>query len=146
MEAMLKATEVAQLMGCSKEYVTRMAREGRLQHEKTLNERNRPLLLFPVSGLEPQLQQRYYAQLKSSLPAVKLPQGAGPKQKAARAFDQYSAEEREEIAWWLKTVDEWQTYRAKYPGTKAKADEKFIALCAKIDPEREFSIDRKSVV
>ena len=45
MEAMLKATEVAQLMGCSKEYVTRMAREGRLEHEKTLNERNRPMLL-----------------------------------------------------------------------------------------------------
>lgn len=45
MEAMLKATEVAQLMGCSKEYVTRMAREGRLEHEKTLNERNRPIVV-----------------------------------------------------------------------------------------------------
>lgn len=110
MEAMLKAAEVAQLMGCSKEYVTRMAREGRLQHEKTLNERNRPLLLFPVSGLEPQLQERYYAQLKASLPAVELPQGTGPKRKSAKAFDHYSAEEREEIAWWLKTVEEWQSY------------------------------------
>lgn len=141
MEAMLKATEVAQLMGCSKEYVTRMAREGRLEHEKTLNERNRPMLLFPVSGLEPQLQQKYYAQLKANLPEVRLPDGAGPKCKTPKAFDQYTADEREEIAWWLKTVDEWQTYRAKYPGKKAEADEKFIALCAKIDPEHEFSID-----
>lgn len=141
MEAMLKATEVAQLMGCSKEYVTRMAREGRLEHEKTLNERNRPMLLFPVSGLEPQLQQKYYAQLKTNLPEVRLPDGAGPKHKTPKAFDQYTADEREEIAWWLKTVDEWQTYRAKYPGKKAEADEKFIALCAKIDPEHEFSID-----
>ena len=141
MEAMLKATEVAQLIGCSKEYVTRMAREGRLEHEKTLNERNRPMLLFPVSGLEPQLQQKYYAQLKANLPEVRLPDGAGPKCKTPKAFDQYTADEREEIAWWLKTVDEWQTYRAKYPGKKAEADEKFIALCAKIDPEHEFSID-----
>lgn len=141
MEAMLKATEVAQLMGCSKEYVTRMAREGRLEHEKTLNERNRPMLLFPVSGLEPQLQEKYYAHLKANLPEVRLPDGAGPKRKTPKAFDQYTADEREEIAWWLKTVDEWQTYRAKYPGKKAEADEKFIALCAKIDPEHEFSID-----
>ena len=55
------------------------------------------LLKDPVSGLEPQLQQRYYAQLKASLPAAKLPQGAGPKQKTTRAFDQYSAEEREAV-------------------------------------------------
>lgn len=47
MEAMLKATEVAQLMGCSKEYVTRMAREGRLEHEKTLQRAKPAYAPFP---------------------------------------------------------------------------------------------------
>ncbi len=30
---------------------------------------------------------------------------------------------------------------SKYPGSKAEADDRFIALCAKTDPEHEFSID-----
>ena len=41
----------------------------------------------------------------------------------------------------MKTVDDWQRYRSKYPGSKAEADDRFIALCAKTDPEHEFSID-----
>ena len=38
-------------------------------------------------------------------------------------------------------MDDWQRYRSKYPGSKAEADDRFIALCAKTDPEHEFSID-----
>ncbi len=141
METILSTKEMAELRGCSPQYIRRLAKEEKLSGEKRFNADGSSEWVFPLAKLLPSDQQKYYAQMKASLPAAKLPQGAGPKRKTPKAFDQYTADEREEIAWWLKTVDEWQTYRAKYPGKKAEADEKFIALCAKIDPEHEFSVD-----
>ena len=39
-----------------------------------------------------------------------------PERKASKPLDHYTAEEQKEIAWWLRTLKEWQQYRNKYPG------------------------------
>ena len=136
---MLTVKEVASLMGCSGQYIRRLAKEGALKGIKRINDCRSMEWVFPISGLEPDLQQKYFYQLKASLSTP--PAGLLLERTISKPLDHYTAEEREEIAWWMKTVDDWQRYRSKYPGSKAEADDRFIALCAKTDPEHEFSID-----
>ncbi len=141
MEAILTAKEVADLKGCSPQWIRKIAQTGKLKGQKRINADGSPEWVFPISALESDLQQKYFHQLQAGFPVALLPEGVLPERKASRPLDHYTAEEREEITWWLKTVDDWQRYRSKYPGSKAEADDRFIALCAKTDPEHEFSID-----
>lgn len=139
METMLTAKEVADLKGCSARWVRELAERKKMQGQKRINVDGSPEWVFPISGLEPDLQQKYFYQLQASLPLPSV--DILPKRRTSNPLDYYTAEERKEIAWWLKTVDDWQRYRNKYPGSKAEADGKFIALCAKIDPEHPLSVD-----
>ena len=141
MEVVLTAKEVADLKGCSARWVRELAERKKVQGQKRINADGSPEWIFPISALEPDLQQKYFHQIQAGFPVALLPEGVLPERKASRPLDHYTAEEREEITWWLKTVDDWQRYRSKYPGSKAEADDRFIALCAKTDPEHEFSID-----
>lgn len=136
---MLTAKEVADLKGCSARWVRELAERKKMQGQKRINVDGSPEWVFPISGLEPDLQQKYFYQLQASLPLPSV--DILPKRRTSNPLDYYTAEERKEIAWWLKTVDDWQRYRNKYPGSKAEADGKFIALCAKIDPEHPLSVD-----
>lgn len=119
--------------------IRRWAEKGKLNGDLKNNEFNSPEYCFSVDALDPPQQQKYFDQLKASLPTP--PAGLLPERKGGKPLDHYSAEEQLEIAWWLKTVKEWQRYRSKYPGRKAEADDKFVALCAKTDPEHPISID-----
>ena len=139
METRLSTQEVARLYGKDERTIRRWAKSGKIQAASFLNEFNSPEYLFPLDVLDTSIQEKYFAQLKASIPASSA--DILPKRKASRPLDHYTAEEQREIAWWMKTVDDWQRYRSKYPGSKAEADDRFIALCAKTDPEHEFSID-----
>ena len=139
METMLSTQEVARLYDKDERTIRRWAKSGKIQAASFLNEFNSPKYLFPLDALDASIQEKYFVQIKASLPTPSI--DAFPKRRTSRPLDHYTAEEQKEIAWWLKTVDDWQRYRSKYPGSKAEADDRFIALCAKTDPEHEFSID-----
>ena len=124
MEVVLTAKEVADLKGCSARWVRELAERKKVQGQKRINADGSPEWIFPISALEPDLQQKYFHQIQAGFPVALLPEGVLPERKASRPLDHYTAEEREEITWWLKTVDDWQRYRSKYPGSKAAADDR----------------------
>ncbi|MEY8232855.1 Mu transposase C-terminal domain-containing protein [Oscillospiraceae bacterium 50-16] len=139
METKLTAKQVANLMGCSSRWVRELAERKKIQGQKQFNADGSPEWVFPIDTLTPDLQQKYFYQLKASFPVP--PAGLLPERKVSKPLDHYTAEERKEITWWLKTVEDWQRYRNKYPGSKAEADDTFISLCAKTDPDHRLSVD-----
>lgn len=141
METMLRASEVARLIGCDPRSVRRKAAAGKIEARQVLNDLNRPEYLIPLEALEPHIQQRYFEQRK--LPAAKeaAKKMAPGEKQPKKPLDHYTAEEREEIAFWMRLVEEWQDYRNRPGANKTKVDQEFETLCKLRYPERGISID-----
>ncbi len=136
METMLRATEVAALVGCDSRTIRRKAAEGKIECRQITNERNRPEYLIPLEALEPQFQQKYFEGMK-----LVTPVGITSDPPKGKPLDQYTAEERDEIAFWMQLVKRWKDYRDKPGVSKADVDEKFVLLCKLECPDREISVD-----
>jgi len=135
----LSVKELADLKGCSPQWIRKLAGEQKLQGQKRLNADGSPEWVFPLKSLEPHLQLRYYKNKAAEMPG--LAEFTKSLQNEGRPFDHFSEEEREEIIWWQKTLEDWKEYRNRYPGDKAEADKKFISIRAELDPENTFSVD-----
>lgn len=141
MEALLKATEVAHLLGCTSRAVQLQIKAGRWPHQMERNAQNRPICLIPLSALPEPAQKKYIADhspaVKTAAPAVAQDKPA-PKTKS---LESYTAEERAEISYWMALVDQWQEYRSKAGKKKAECDEKFVLLRQLEEPERQISVE-----
>ena len=139
METRLNTKQVAELKGCSEQFIRKLAKEGKLKGKKPTSTSEWEFSIDAIAEYNPDLVLKYFYQVKASFPVP--PADLLPERKASKPLDHYTAEEHKEIAWWLRTLKEWQQYRSKYPGSKAEADDMFIALCAKTDPEHRLSVD-----
>ena len=135
----LSTAEVASLKGCSTQYIRRLAKTEGLKGHKCLNADGSPGWMFLVEELPTSLQEKYYSQLRASLPEASLPEKAKP--KAAKPLDTYSIDEQEEIAFWLRLVKRWQGYRNKPGANKTEVDAHFVQWCRLEYPERAISVD-----
>lgn len=126
-------------MGCSPRWVRELADKKKLDGQKRINADGSPEWVFPLKSLEPHLQLRYYKNKAAEMPG--LAEFTKSLQNEGRPFDHFSEEERQEIIWWQKTLEDWKEYRNRYPGDKAEADHKFISIRAELDPENTFSVD-----
>ena len=141
MEPMLKVVEVAELMGCSSQYIRRMAKDGKIQGQKQDNGGNTLEWVFPVSALAEPYQQRYFDQQKQPSAVALAQKLSGDGTPPKKPLDYYTAEEREAIAFWMRLVSDWLDYRKKPGANKAKVDEQFVLLCKLEHPELQISID-----
>jgi len=139
MGQMLTAKQVAEVKGCSFQYVQRIIKDGKLQAEETVNEKNRKTYLVPLDALDEDLQHKWYQMnLENPVNVIKDPEP----EPARETVDQFSESERQEIDFWIGLVEQWQQYRMK-PGItcKAEVDEKFVTFCGLEYPDRQISID-----
>ncbi|NBK79087.1 MerR family transcriptional regulator [bacterium D16-76] len=139
MNPVLSVKELADLKGCSPQWIRKLAGEQKLHGQKRINADGSPEWVFPLKSLEPHLQLRYYKNKAAEMPG--LAEFTKSLQNEGRPFDHFSEEERQEIIWWQKTLEDWKEYRNRYPGDKAEADKKFISIRAELDPENTFSVD-----
>lgn len=134
---MLTVKEVAELKGCSPQYVKKAIADGRLEFQSILNQNNRKKYLIPLTALDPKLQQKYYNQNKVQS-AVTLPS----KQAEAKPFDHFTEDERLEIAFWIDILEKWQSYRnAPSVKKKTEVDELFVASVKLDYPDISISVD-----
>lgn len=140
MGQMLTAKQVAEVRGCSYQYVKKIIKDGKLRAVETVNSRNRKTYLVPLEALEEELQQKWLAKIAED-PPVGAEQVL-PESEQQPAIDEFTEEERREIDFWLEAVEQWQRYRGM-PGveSRAEADRKFLAWYALEHPERVFSMD-----
>ncbi len=130
----LTVKEVAELKGCSEQYVQKIIKDGKIESQVEYNEKNRPKYLVPVSALPEPLQMKYYGKLTSEaqLCLQKVQETAVPqKTKRTKAvvkkeFGEFNAEERELITFWTDLLREWQIRRREYDNC-AEGDMVFIA-------------------
>ena len=86
METLLKVPDIANLLDLSERHIKRLAKEGKLPTQKLLNEKNRPMFVFPLSGLSPELQRKYLAQNQIATPQVNMP--GTPEQQTMDSFSE----------------------------------------------------------
>lgn len=144
MEALLKASEAAALMGVSARWVQVMAKKGGYSNVRVqANSRGRDIYLIPLSSLPDAAQQKYFAEHAPAALTAVAPAKAkkADRPAACKPLEAYTAEERGEIGYWITTVDRWQTYRNKAGTKKAECDEKFVLLCRMEEPDRQISVE-----
>ena len=139
---LLTVKEVADLKGCSEQYIKKLAKDKKIESYQSTSEKNRMKYLIPVTALPPELQARYYKRLKTDtgiMPEKKMPDKQ-KKNTVKKAFEDYSESEREEIAFWTKLLDEWQGVRSKFKN-KTEIDPKFVSKCQLEYPDIQLSVD-----
>ena len=83
---------------------------------------------------------RYYAQHGIGAGVEPAPAESSPKELSRKPLDHYTAAERDEISWWIQTLDQWEAYRSR-PGVNATAqDSKFVEHLRLENPDRELSV------
>lgn len=133
----LTVKEVAELKGCSAQYIKRIVLDGSLKSEVSVNQNNRKKYLIPLNELPHSEQLKYY---KSH--AIPIPEDLLPERKTERPhkeFDEFSAEQREEIASWIRIIKSWDEYCATSKLSKVNATEKFVQLQQVANPEINIS-------
>lgn len=133
----LTVKEVAELKECSTQYIKKIVLDGSLKSEVSANKNNRKKYLIPLSELSHSEQLKYY---KSH--AIPIPEDLLPERKTERPhkeFDEFSAEQREEIASWIRIIKSWDEYCATSKLSKVNATEKFVQLQQVANPEINIS-------
>lgn len=147
MDAMLSVMDVSRLSGKTPQYIRRLAQTRRLPCEMSRTQTGKPKYLFPLSGLtalDPTLPQRYLeqhmpagvAEVQNAKRGKDRPRKDGKKPDAGKPLrlEDFSAEERQEIAFWTQAVHDWRGYRAAYSDKNA-ADEAWLAQFRLDHPE-----------
>lgn len=139
MGQMLTAKQVAEVKGCSYQYIKKIIKDGKLRAEEVLNEKNRKTYMVPLEELDEELQQKWYQMMLDAPPVEVEPE---EEETDPVAIDAFSEAERQEMDFWIGLVEQWQQYRTK-PGVtnKADVDEKFVVLCNLEYPDRQISLD-----
>lgn len=133
----LTVKEVAELKECSTQYIKKIVLDGSLKSEVSANKNNRKKYLIPLNELSYSEQLKYY---KSH--AIAIPEDLLPAQKAERPhkeFDEFTAEQREEIAKWIRILNAWDEYCATSKLQKVAATEKFVQLQQVANPDLNVS-------
>lgn len=147
----LTVKELSELKGCSERHAKRIIKEGKIQAEMRIDpEIKQERYMIPVSTLPKDLQAKYYKQKRTETGI--MPEKSESEQPAKepglkyrskgskRAFDSFSAEERETIQFWIDLLNEWQAERSKRKG-KTEFDEIFVAHQKYINADINISPD-----
>lgn len=135
----LTVKEVAELKNCSKQNIQLAALNRDIFAKKEKISNNRYRYLIPLEELTPKEQIKYYKSHNIAIPEELL---AGRKPKAQRphkGLDEFTADQREEIAFWIRTINAWDEYCAKSKLQKVAATEKFVQIQQVTNPDLNIS-------
>ena len=134
---LLTVKELAELKGCSEQYIRNQIQCGRLPVTEDINPNNRQRQYrIALEDLPTTLQKRYYARQRAECP---IPSIAATTRRQ-KAFDQYSAEERKQITFWSGIIEEWMQHRSGFE-KMTDADALFVAALKLRYKDMDISVD-----
>lgn len=136
METYLTIKEAAELKGCSTQYLQRAALNGAIEAKKELNDKNRPQYLIPLSALDTKLQLKYQKSHGLELSEQQKTDGT-----QSKTIEELNEQQRNQINTWLLIIDSWKSFRNQYKGSKAEADNAYIALVSEKYPDIKITYD-----
>ena len=143
MGAMISTAELATIKGCTKQYVRRLAQTGKLPFtEKADAANNRKEYLFDIDQMDEKIRERYYNSKRKELEIAPPKTVEKQRSKAvAKPFEEYTENERQQAADWIKILKIWEMYRNKSNRKKADTDLLFVAKMQLEHPEIDISTD-----
>lgn len=135
----LTVKEVAELKGCTERYIKMLVANSEITAVETVNQNNRKKYLIPLSELSEQEQLKYYKQRNIPIPEEMLAKRKPKTQRPHKEFDEFTADQREEIAKWIRILNEWDEYCVKSKLQKVPATEKFVQLQKVTNPNLNIS-------
>lgn len=130
--------DYARLRGCTVQYVRKLVSFGKLKATERFGAggKNGISYLIDLADCEPAVIKKYNRLHKvrtgKTEPAKPRPLPENP--------EELTEKDREEVAFWKKTVAEWDAYRNSHPGKKAEADGRFVRYLETVYPERQFTV------
>ena len=147
MGTMVTTAELAEIKGCTRQYIRRLAQNGKLPAtEKADAANNRKEYLFDIDQMDEQTRRRYYNDKRRELDLAepkKTVKTAGKRRLNGlqKSFEEYTEAERQQAATWIKIIKVWEAYRNKSSRKKADTDLLFIAKMQLEHPEIDISPD-----
>lgn len=135
----LTTTEAAELKGCSERYIRMLIFEGKIEGKKELTSNNREKLFVQLSSLTQQEQLRYYKSHGREIPDALLPKRKPKTVRPHKELDEFTADQREQIALWMGIIKSWDEYCAESKLQKVPATEKFVRLQQNVNPGLNIS-------
>lgn len=163
--------EAAELKGCSERYLRKQALNGQIKASTEITKNGRKRYMIPLSELTEAEQLQYYRKHDIELP--KELQKSKAKTTAVRStnIEDYTAAERDEMAFWHEVVNQWNEYcigktskvqatkefvglmKQKYPDIKISSDilyrrkrmEKEHGICGQVDKRGDHNKGRNSI-
>lgn len=135
----LTVKEVAELKGCSERSIQSCVSNGMLNAKIDTTQNNRKKFTIPINELSAHEQIKYYKNHGIAIPNELLA-GRKPKvQRPHKELDEFTADQREEIAFWIRTINSWDEYCAKSKLQKVAATEKFVQIQQVTNPDLNIS-------
>lgn len=143
----LSVKEVAELKGCSEQYIKKQCKNGVLSSILQEHPQNHKLCYrIPVAAMPEQLQARYYRQkrqeagvLPEQLQAVQDKQEKQKKPIRQKSIEDCTAQERQLLQVWTGILQEWKAQRMQYR-TKTEFDRLYVGKLQLEHPELQISI------
>ncbi|MDD3415512.1 MAG: Mu transposase C-terminal domain-containing protein [Lachnospiraceae bacterium] len=133
----ISTEEYAELRGCTERHVRRLISEGKIfaTEKFSTGGKNGVKYSIPLAECDPKIIKKYNrihniksAETKPEKPYL-IPENV----------EQLTEDERSEVAFWKKILNEWDDYRSQ-PGKKSEIDEKYVTFLNTSYPDMQFSI------
>ena len=141
----LTAQEYSELRGCTVQYVRKLIADRKLKADEVFGAGGKNGLSYQIklADIEPVLQKKYMRRIARQK-AKEEPEKTAPV-LAPLNLEDLTEDERDEVAFWKSTLEEWTIYRNDYKDRKGKknfaeADEKFIGFLNNKYPDKKFSL------
>lgn len=124
----LTTKEVADIRNMSERYIRNLVSSGVILSRSVLSEKKTTKFLIPLTELTEEEQLQYYRANNIPVPEALLPKKDTKVRRQRRTLEQFTADQREEIADWMRILKEWDAYCARSKLQKVAATDKFIEI------------------